>query len=291
LQVGIRNLQPVTCNMQPETYKNMIIDAHTHIYPDDVAGKALKTVIDNTKGKLNAWTDGTFHGLLSSMDNAGVDFSIVLPIATDPRHGIGILEWIRQSVHFSPRVIFFGSVHPYDPDFRTVIRQMKELGIQGIKLHPAYQGFPVDSMDVYGVYEEVLRNDLILHFHAGLDRSLPESDYTSVKRFSRFMSDFQGSRIILANAGGDGEWDKVLDLLGDKKCYYDVSFVLEDMSRDEHAKELYRLNEDYFVFGTDSPWRDQARYVQLVRNSDFLTEEQKSKLFYKTILKLIKIGP
>jgi uncharacterized protein len=267
----------------------MIIDAHTHIYPDDVAAKALRTVIDNTNGQLNACTEGTLDSLLGSMDRAGVDFSIVLPIATDPRHGNGILEWIRQSMDRSPRLIFFGSVHPYDPEFKSVIAQMKELGIQGIKLHPAYQGFPVDSTDVYRTYEEVLKNDMVLHFHAGRDRSLPESDYTSVERFSRFLRDFQGSKVILAHAGGDGEFDKVLGLLGDYRCYYDVSFVLEDMVGNEHARELYRRNEEYFIFGTDSPWRDQARYVQLIRDSEFLSEEQKAKLFHRTIRKLIDI--
>jgi uncharacterized protein len=267
----------------------MIIDAHTHIYPDAVAEKALKTVITNIKGKLKAYTDGTLDGLVASMDAAGIDLSIVLAIATDPRHGSGILEWIKQDIHRSSRLIFFGSVHPYDPDYKSVIEQIKDMGIQGIKLHPAYQGFPVDSKDVYKMYDEVLRNDLILHFHAGLDRSLPESDYTSVERFSRFLEDFQGSKIILAHAGGDGEWGKVLELLGNKKCYYDVAFVLEDMARNDDAKELLRLNEDYFVFGTDSPWRDQSRYVKLIRNAEFLSEEQKSKLLYKNILKLIRI--
>jgi hypothetical protein len=267
----------------------MIVDAHAHIYPDSVAEKALRTVIENINGKLTAHTDGTYDSLLASMSRAGIDFSIVLPIATDPRHGSGILDWVRQEIHRSSHLIFFGSVHPYDPDYKTVIQQFKELGIQGIKLHPAYQGFPVDSKDVYKVYEEVLRNDLVLHFHAGLDRSLPESDYTSVERFSRFMSDFQGSKTILAHAGGDGEWDKVLELLADKKCYYDVAFVLEDLGLSKHGRELFRINEDYFVFGTDSPWRDQQKYVDLIRNSEFLTGEQKEKIFYKNIKKLIRI--
>jgi uncharacterized protein len=114
----------------------VIVDAHTHIYPDLVAEKALRTVRGNTNGQLNACTEGTFGSLFASMDSAGIDCSIVLPIATDPRHGSGILEWIRRSIRLSPRLIFWGSVHPYDPDYRSVIQQTRELGIQGIKLNP-----------------------------------------------------------------------------------------------------------------------------------------------------------
>ena len=51
----------------------------------------------------------------------------------------------------------------------------------------------------------------------------------------------------------------------------------------------FKQNEDYFFFGTDSPWREQKKYVDLIKNSDSLNQEQKEKLFYKNILKLIKI--
>jgi predicted TIM-barrel fold metal-dependent hydrolase len=61
------------------------------------------------------------------------------------------------------------------------------------------------------------------------------------------------------------------------------------MKLNKYAKQLYRQNEDYFIFGTDSPWRDQKKYVDLIRNSSFLNQEQKDKIFYKNILKLIKL--
>ena len=67
----------------------MIIDAHTHIYPDHVAKKALRTIFDNTKGRVDTHTNGTYDNLLSSMETAGIDLSIVLTIATSPGQGCG----------------------------------------------------------------------------------------------------------------------------------------------------------------------------------------------------------
>ncbi len=265
----------------------MIIDAHTHIFPDWVAGKALSTVMSNMKGKLNACTDGTLGGLLASMDNAGVDVSVILPVATSPGQGRGILQWIKTAP-FSPRIIFFGSVHPEDPDYGNQIREMADLGLQGLKFHPAYQNFPVNSKEAYAVYEEALKHNLVLYFHAGYDPSVPGCDFTSVERYAVLAKDFHGSKIVLAHGGGYDEWDRVLDLLGDKGCYFDIAFVLENMKRDEKALELYRQNEDYFLFGTDSPWRDQKKYADLIRNSETLTQEQKEKLFFGNVQKLIR---
>lgn len=267
---------------------NVIIDAHTHIYPDLVAKKAIRTVISNLDGRLNAYTAGTLDSLMDSMDDAGVDISIILPVATNPGHGNGILQWIKKLAPISPRIIFFGSVHPEDPDHRNCIGQMKEFGLQGLKFHPGYQGFAVDSKAAYEVYEKALKHDMVLYFHSGYDPSLPGCDFTSIERYAALLKDFGGSKIVLAHGGGYGEWGKVMDLLGDKKCYFDVAFVLESMERDKDARELYRQNEDYFLFGSDSPWREQKKYVEMIRNSTALTPEQKEKLFFKNVQKLIR---
>ncbi|WP_320043336.1 hypothetical protein [uncultured Desulfobacter sp.] len=46
----------------------MIIDAHAHIYPDDVAHKTLSTVMKNGNGLVSIHTDGTLSGLVSSSE-------------------------------------------------------------------------------------------------------------------------------------------------------------------------------------------------------------------------------
>lgn len=267
----------------------MIVDAHTHIYPESVAPRALSTVVSNIGNRLTPHTDGTYDGLMASMDAAGVDFSIVLMIATHPGQGRPILQWIKAMMPVSSRLIFFGSVHPQDPGARGLIREMVEAGIQGIKFHPPYQGFPVDSKDAYPLYEEASKHGLAMYFHAGPDPSVPGCDYADVKRFAVMLKDFEGSKMILAHGGGYNEWDKVLDLLGGASCCFDIAFVLENMRRREDAWQLYRQAEGRFIFGTDSPWRDQKRYVDMIRNSARLTPDQKEKLLYKNVLKLVRL--
>ncbi len=61
----------------------MIIDVHTHTFPEKIAAAA----VDKLKGlsHTEAFTDGTEKGLLSSMERAGIDLSVILPVATSER--------------------------------------------------------------------------------------------------------------------------------------------------------------------------------------------------------------
>lgn len=55
----------------------MIIDFHTHIFPDEIAGKTLEKL--RKMGGISPFTDGTLNGLKASMKAAGVDISLILP--------------------------------------------------------------------------------------------------------------------------------------------------------------------------------------------------------------------
>ena len=60
----------------------MIIDAHTHVFPDKIAEKSIRTL--ETIGKEKAVIGGTLSDLTDSMNNSGVDISVVLPVVTKP---------------------------------------------------------------------------------------------------------------------------------------------------------------------------------------------------------------
>ena len=62
----------------------MIIDAHTHVYPEKIVKKAIAKLEANSG--IRAKTDGTREGLMESMKNSGVDYSVLLPVATSGRN-------------------------------------------------------------------------------------------------------------------------------------------------------------------------------------------------------------
>ena len=61
----------------------MIIDIHTHTFPDAIAQKAVEKLAATSHSK--AFLDGTQADLSASMKRAGIDYSVVLPVATDPQ--------------------------------------------------------------------------------------------------------------------------------------------------------------------------------------------------------------
>ena len=54
----------------------MIIDFHTHMFPDKIAARTID-FLSKTGGDMNPFTDGTWKGLKESTKQAGIDHSIV----------------------------------------------------------------------------------------------------------------------------------------------------------------------------------------------------------------------
>ena len=58
----------------------MIIDFHTHAFPDTLAPRAIGVLTE--KSGLKPTHDGTAQGLVSNLDKNGIDKAVVLSIAT-----------------------------------------------------------------------------------------------------------------------------------------------------------------------------------------------------------------
>ena len=60
----------------------MIIDFHTHTFPDKIAAQTIAYLAE--KGNVKPFRAGTLSSLKESMKRAGVDYSVILPVATVP---------------------------------------------------------------------------------------------------------------------------------------------------------------------------------------------------------------
>ena len=63
----------------------MVIDIHTHTFPDKLAAPTIRKL--QGACHTRAFTDATNAGLAASMARAGIDCSVVLPVATNPPSG------------------------------------------------------------------------------------------------------------------------------------------------------------------------------------------------------------
>ena len=143
-----------------------IIDFHTHIFPDALANRAMDSLKKNAKGEYMPVHDFTCKGLISAMNNFGIDISVVMPVATKHTHSDKNMDWGLEIA--SDRVIPFAGLFP-DDNWKANVDRAVSLGYKGIKLHPEYQNFILDDPVMLKRYDYALNKGLIILFHVGYD--------------------------------------------------------------------------------------------------------------------------
>ena len=158
----------------------MIIDFHTHTFPDELADRAVGTLAHN--GGIHNYLDGRVHSLTDSMKKAGIDYSVLLPVATKPNQcdTINTLALKTNETSKTTGLISFGAIHPACENFREILNWLSNNGFKGIKLHPVFQKTNIDDMQSLRLIEYASALGLIILIHAGFDVSFPGCDESSV---------------------------------------------------------------------------------------------------------------
>ena len=227
----------------------MIIDFHTHSFPDDIADRAVGRLAQS--GGIPNYLDGRVDSIKASMKKAGIDYSVLLPIATKPSQHTTINKIaIETNKSFkSTGIISFGTIHPDNDDYKTIISDLAKAGVPGIKLHPVFQRTNIDDPRCLRIIECANDNDLIVSIHCGMDISFPNCDEASVERLANMIKEVPPHKLVLAHMGGWSMYDEVCD-------------------------QMVRTHgSDHILFGTDSPWSDQSESLHLLRTSGLTPEE------------------
>jgi len=247
----------------------MIIDIHTHCFPDKLARKAVPLLAQ--RAGIPAYTDGTLTGLKKSMHNAEISTCVLQPIATKPSQTVSINRWAAGIQ--DERVISFGTIHPDYPHWKDEIKWLVSTGIKGVKFHPDYQDYFVDDERVFPIYEAIFKQEMIVLFHAGIDVGLPTPCHCTPKRLKNVLDRFHGSCIIAAHMGGYKCWDEVRKLLLGKDIYFDTSYSLKDLGLPTMEKMIKEHGVEKILFGSDSPWTDQSNEIQQIKSMNLTGTE------------------
>jgi predicted TIM-barrel fold metal-dependent hydrolase len=260
----------------------MVIDFHTHAFPDSLAEKAIAALTADIDAKT--WHDGRVSSLLASMDRAGIEKAVICAIATKPSQYAPILEGSRSIA--SERIIPFPSIHPADTGLEEKLETIARARFLGIKLHPYYQEFTLDEERMFPIYETANRLGLIIVCHTGFDIAFPRKRIADPAKTARVMRLFPGLKLVASHLGGWEDWDEVIAHLAGRNIYIETSYSLEVMERKTALEIIERHPSDYILFGTDSPWADQANAVRLVKDLD-LGGEAEEKLFHENAERLL----
>jgi len=259
MDFGLRAL--LSCFSGFSGMQRHIIDFHTHAFPDALAPSAMRTLLAQAPG-IKAYLDGTVGALLRSMDEIGIEKSVICCIATKPQQFTAILRWCRDVG--SERLIPFPSVHPADPDMIEHIRLIKAQDFLGVKMHPFYQDFYAAEDRMLPFYEEVSRQGLLLVMHTGFDIAFPRDRRADPETLLRISKTFSQLRLVTTHLGGWQQWEEVSRHLLGRRIYMEISFAVQDLSRSVAREMLMNHPEEYLLFGTDSPWTDQRETLSLL---------------------------
>lgn len=260
----------------------MLIDFHTHAFPDAIAGKAINSLSIASGGLIPAY-DGTVNGLRKRMAEEGVDISVVLNIATNERQMHHVNDFAASINHGN--LVAFGSVHPDAPDALDELDRIKEMGLPGVKFHPEYQNFYVDDEKMRPIYKKIGKLGLITVFHAGKDlgyaapyHCLPQNARNAIEMFS--------SPVVFAHWGGYMCGEEVYQYLAGSDAYFDVSFGYGTLPRRDAMRIVEKHGVDKLLLGSDGPWHTIA-YEKRFLDTLGLSAEEKEKIYAKNARNLL----
>ena len=247
----------------------MVIDFHTHCFPEKIAERAIAQLSHNSGG-LIPQTDGTADGLKKHMKEAGVDISCVMNIATNPRQMKAVNDF-AASIN-GDGIVAFGSVHPDAEDWEDELCRIKSFGLYGVKLHPDYQGFFADEERMKPIYRKMSELNLAVLFHAGFDygfappyHNLPDNMIGALK--------WLDTNVIAAHWGGIDVGYEVLDKLCGLPLYFDTSMGYGAIAPALQKMILEKHGVHRFVFGSDCPWHSPAWEIRNLKTLGISDDE------------------
>ncbi len=267
----------------------MIIDFHTHVFPDRIASKTIEML--SQKGGIPPFSDGTTAGLLSEMEKAGVDISITLPVITNPAQFESVNRFAAELNSFfadkERRLISFGGIHPDCDDIDAKMKTIKDMGFLGVKLHPDYQGVFIDDERYMRIMECAREYDLIVITHSGVDTGFRgESVRCTPERALKLIRKVPHSKFVLAHYGANEMFDEVIEKLCGEDVYFDTAYILRFVGEEKFKKILEMHGEDKILFASDSPWSNIREDVNILKSYN-LGKEVEEKIFSGNAKKLL----
>ena len=246
-----------------------VIDAHCHIYPEKIVDRAVAGT-DAFYG-TRAACRGVTGELLEIGETLGIDHFVVHSVATTPKQVTSINEFIAASVASAPQKFTgLGAIHPDCEAPEAVIRQLHELGLHGIKIHPDIQRFPIDDVRMYPIYALCQEHGLPILMHTGDYRY----DFSNPNRLLPVLKDFPSLVVIGAHFGGWSVWEDAARVLADfpnlfVDCSSTFPFANNDLSLGERL--IARYGAERVMFASDFPmWspKDELETFMKLRLTD-----------------------
>lgn len=236
----------------------MIIDGHTHVYPDRVARRAIA----GSPADLQRFGDGTVGTLAEVMTASGVDRSVCLGVANTPDR---VENANRFTGSLDPqRFIGFGSIHPaLSPEDN--VASLRAHGLPGAKVHPMFQDLRLDDPRLLATLD-AMSGEFAVVIHVGAAGDDPGERCTPAM-LADIARQFPRLDIIACHFGGYRRFDEALDTVIGLPIHVDTSWPpsLGTLAPDRVRAAIEKHGPDRVVFASDWPMADPGAEIEVIR--------------------------
>ena len=269
----------------------MLIDFHTHTFPDKIAEKTIallnQKIKDNLGYYLDPITDGTVSCLDRVMDSEGVNMSVVLPIATKPTE-TNTINAASAGIR-NKRMISFATIHPQNEDKAAMLQRIKDMGFVGIKIHPDYQDCYVDSKENIEILQLCEQLGLYTVIHAGIDGGFPPPHHALPERIKNTLNYISGKYLIAAHLGGFMCWDDVEKYLVGTDVYLDTSMTAGYIQPEQLRRIIINHGSHKILFASDAPW-NSPKQIEILLDSLCLDDSDLQRIKWQNAAGILNLS-
>jgi predicted TIM-barrel fold metal-dependent hydrolase len=280
----------------------MIIDSHTHLFPDEIRKEREKfcerdegfsSIYKNSKTKLAGVEE-----LIASMDESGIDRSVICGFPWDQPdlcsfHNQYLME---AASRYPNRLVAFVSILFSHPDWsgRELERAQKG-GARGVGEIAFYRD-EMTSRDIHSMKPiltqmERQRIPLLLHTNETIGHTYPGKGRTPLERFYELILSFPNLPILLAHWGGGLPFYELMPEVATAMAnvYYDTAASPFLYSKRIYAIVSRIVGADKILFGTDFPLLSPQRYFEELEEPG-LSQQDRTKILGLNLSKLLRLG-
>jgi len=273
---------------------NIVVDFHIHPVPSEAhIPESFRSFVENAQQNLADLRKnyGEPRQLLDLMDQAGVDYSVVIAEEAPITSALVTNEEVREFCGVSPRLIPFASINPYlTSDTAAVLeRLVSQEGFRGLKMYPTYQYFYPNDPLVYPLYAKAQDLDIPVMFHTGSSVFKGSRlKYGDPIFFDDVAVDFPKLSIVMCHGGRPLWYDKAAFLTRlHENIYLDIS-GLPPKRLLSYFPDLNRMASKV-LFGSD--WysvKGVKKNIEAIRELP-LGDMAKAKILGENAARLLKL--
>ncbi|KPA15663.1 amidohydrolase 2 [Candidatus Magnetomorum sp. HK-1] len=272
----------------------MIIDFHTHIFPQSVQKQrdrffedepAFQLLYDSEKSKIIGADQ-----LIDAMDKDGIDRSVIFGFPWKhadffKQNNDTVLEAVEK---YPDRLVGFCCLDPFHQDSEREVERCLDAGLSGIGELAFYEsGFSEETINRLSPIMKMAhqrKKCVMIHTNEPVGHIYPGKTPVSIKEIYNLVKRFSENKIILAHWGGGIFFYHMLksetkDVL--KNVYVDTAASLYLYDERIWSVACQIIGSEKIVFGTDYPLISANRYFKQI-NASGITKSDKENILGKT---------